>query len=369
MTSSIKIGFAGDFCLVGSENRNPAALTRLFQSISRLTNNVDLSMANFEFSLTRRNHPVGSMSLPAHYCDQLKQTGFDIFFLANNHLNDYGEQTLCFTISHLQNLGFKTVGAGSNINISLAPLRHTIHDKTIDVINVTDATHQKASKDRAGVAPLKRKQLIDIVSKSKKTSDLTVVSIHADIEFTNLPAPWKLDLSRSLAEAGADIIVHHHPHTLQGIEVYKGSLIAYSLGNFVFPVHEKEYIKNRPGGVAEGVFLTAEIRFTDNELKEIGYSLTPTIIDNNNQLQIPEGAERQKILESIDSYSMPLNNKAYLAKEYHRRCVHEMKATLMQCYYTYRKKGFKAMLGYIKLHLSTQMHRNWIRGFFTFGYK
>jgi poly-gamma-glutamate synthesis protein (capsule biosynthesis protein) len=91
-----------------------------------------------------------------------------------------------------------------------------------------------ASGDRAGFAPRYARFIVEDVKKLKKSVDYVVVNFHWGVERAALPDDWQVTLARRVVDAGADLIIGHHPHVLQGIERYNGSVIAYSLGNFVF---------------------------------------------------------------------------------------------------------------------------------------
>ena len=122
----------------------------------------------------------------------------------------------------------------------------------IAVINVTDASHYAARRNKPGLFALSRRRLKRTLRSVRRSVDLTIVCIHSDLEFTNYPAPWKVALSRWLVRRGADLVIHHHPHTLQGIEEFRGALIAYSLGNLVFPIHGGEYMDGRARACERG---------------------------------------------------------------------------------------------------------------------
>jgi poly-gamma-glutamate synthesis protein (capsule biosynthesis protein) len=91
-----------------------------------------------------------------------------------------------------------------------------------------------ASTDTSGVARFHIETAREQIPKYKKSVDLLVVNLHWGIEYFHLPTPQQIATARELIDLGADIIIGHHPHTLQGIEKYNGGIVAYSLGNFVF---------------------------------------------------------------------------------------------------------------------------------------
>ncbi len=365
--NEIQIGFVGDFCLSGFYNQPYKEIVDTLKTVSIINSEVDLSVANFEFSITPEDEGKGKMSLPATMCNDIEMAGFNVFCLANNHIKDFGSKILLYTKEFLENKKIKTVGVGNNIHEAVTPLKVEVKGNTISIVNVTDATHYQAENQEPGVAPLIKKELINTVAKAVKDADITIVIIHADLEFTNLPAPWKIKLSRKLVDHGANIVIHHHSHTLQGIESYEGGLIAYSLGNFIFPVHTSPYMKDREGNIDEGAYLKVKVSYSEVGKVKLSYDIIPTHIDLGGKLNISTEVRKDKILKDIANYSDKLSSYKLIERAHFSRCKTEMKSLMMGSYYALRKNGIKGSLNYIKHHLSTAQHTGWIRGFFTWG--
>jgi len=364
-----KYYFVGDLCLTGISNHlNDSFLTSCRQW-QDLTCDADLTVANLESCLINDTTKCDRfMAVTQADFGVIRELGIDVFSLANNHILDCGEDSLRFAQTYLHGIGIETVGAGMNIEEAAAPLIITKSGRRIGIISTTDATHYKAKKHRSGISPLslrRMKKSIDII---RDNVDLVVVCIHSDLEFTNYPAPWKVRLSRKLARAGANIIIHHHPHTLQGIEIYEGTLIAYSLGNFLFPVNDTEYMKNRNGKVNESVILDVSVNFADCEIRDISYNLVPILIDKDNITQFATGIEAEDIISSMSQYSTNLDNMNMLRKSYLKLCLQQAKAFVWGTYYTLCKSGILSAYKYLHVHFYTRMHRNWMRGIFTLGW-
>jgi poly-gamma-glutamate synthesis protein (capsule biosynthesis protein) len=94
---------------------------------------------------------------------------------------------------------------------------------------------------------------------NRHRADIVVVSIHADLEFMETPSVPRRRHSRAIAEAGAHIILEHHPHVPQGLELHHGCLIAYSLGNFVFDSHSSSYMRNNGPRTAHSFVLLMDV--------------------------------------------------------------------------------------------------------------
>jgi poly-gamma-glutamate synthesis protein (capsule biosynthesis protein) len=236
----------------------------------------------------------------------------------------------------------------------------------IGIINTTDASHYRAGPSAVGVHTLNGPRLCKQTRTLSETADLVVVVIHSDLEFTNAPAPWKVRLSRRLAENGAHLVIHHHPHTIQGIESYRGALIAYSLGNLLFPVHDSAYMSERSGNVDQGIFVVANV-----DVGQGGTVIEPEVIpieiDSRNRLLVSSGEDRNRILGDLSDYSRLLESAPELRSRYLSRCLQEARRFLLGIYYRLAKAQFGEALRYVRAHLRTRMQRNWMRGLLTFG--
>ena len=158
---------------------------------------------------------------------------------------DFGSDGLSSTIKYLDSHGLRHFGAGMTLHEAEAPLHIQLDDLRVVLLGASEFSEFWASQNQAGVAPLIEKRLLQRVTENRK-SRLVIVVLHADFEFFKHPAPWRQRLSHHLVEAGAGMVIQHHPHVCQGLERYSGALIAYSLGNFVFQIEKNGYL-DRPG--------------------------------------------------------------------------------------------------------------------------
>ena len=111
----------------------------------------------------------------------------------------------------------------------------------------------RATETRPGVAPLVSEEIIADIQTARQQGGLVFVSLHWGVEYQHQPQESQRQLAHQLIDAGADVIIGHHPHCIQGVEVYRGGLIAYSLGNFVFDQFQSADTKS-------GLMLQAEMR-------------------------------------------------------------------------------------------------------------
>ena len=363
----LSLGFAGDFSIGGGSERGVCA-PEICRDTAVFTDLVDITFANFESCVVENEGTTAEyIGVTESQCHSLMESGIDVFTLANNHIRDCGDEGLLLTKRVLNEQGILTVGAGENIGEANAPLIVDRDGKTIAFLGATDATHYKAERRRPGVAPLNARRLCNTVGRLRNKVDLIVVGIHSDLEFTNFPAPWKVNMSRRLVKAGADIVVHHHPHTLQGIEIYDNALIAYSLGSFAFPVHGMKYMENRDGNVDEAVFLKVVVDYNRSNRKVMTYELIPTVICKNNSTRMASGRRREQIIERMSKYSSYLSSWPSLRRQYWHSCIKLAKNFIYGSYYSYRRGGATQMYSYLKTHFTSQVHRTWMRGLISFG--
>lgn len=164
--------------------------------------------------------------------------GKKVFSLANNHINDLGEQGLEETIKILKKYGTLCFGAGS-IDEVKNPTLITTEKKKISLIALSSDDPSvmaiKATKEQKGVLDMNSCDIINMIEKSKSLSDYTVLLPHWGREYIDYPLYALRKLAYKWIDVGADLIIGNHPHVIQGKEIYKGKQIYYSLGNFIFP--------------------------------------------------------------------------------------------------------------------------------------
>lgn len=171
--------------------------------------------------------------------DLLKKINVIGVCLANNHIMDYGESALKETIEILENNNIKYCGAGLNIEKALEPMIIEISGKKVAVINsgwnIEETVYAK--KNKAGAAPKRistiNKQLQKV---NKQNIENVIVSLHWGFEYNLYPMPLDIDIAHKIIDKynNVDMIIGHHPHTIQAYELYKNKKIYYSLGNFYF---------------------------------------------------------------------------------------------------------------------------------------
>jgi poly-gamma-glutamate synthesis protein (capsule biosynthesis protein) len=171
----------------------------------------------------------------------LRTAGFNLVTLANNHSMDFGGKALTETLQNLSDNGIAWIGAGENLNEARKMALYTIKGKKIAFLgySLTQPIEFFAGTNRPGTAPGYEKLVTDDITSAKKQADYVIVSFHWGKEAIGTVQTYQRNAAHKAIDAGADVIIGHHPHVLQGIERYKKGIIFYSLGNFTFASKSK----------------------------------------------------------------------------------------------------------------------------------
>jgi poly-gamma-glutamate synthesis protein (capsule biosynthesis protein) len=157
--------------------------------------------------------------------------------VANNHAGDYGRAAFVETLAHLEAAGIRPVGGGRDLTAAHAPLWIERGGLRIAVLAYNEFKPRafEAGPDWPGVAWSEDSQVLaDIRAARAAGADLVIPFMHWGWEREPAPGERQRQLARAMIDAGADAVVGGHPHVTQGAEYYRGRLIVYSLGNFVF---------------------------------------------------------------------------------------------------------------------------------------
>jgi poly-gamma-glutamate synthesis protein (capsule biosynthesis protein) len=242
----ITVAAVGDILLAGKAEKLSAqeGVGAPFISVKTTLASADLAIGNLECPLSGGGRPAEktyTFRAPTQAIEDLQAAGIDVVCLANNHSLDYGRTALQDTLSSLGQGGLEWVGAGEN----LAQARQAKYfvfgeGKTKTRIALLAFSNMLptdfyAGENRGGTVPALVELIKHDVGEAAKKADFTIVSFHWGKELSDRPTPGQRALAHLAIDSGADLILGHHPHVLQGVENYKKGIIAYSLGNFVFP--------------------------------------------------------------------------------------------------------------------------------------
>lgn len=216
----------------------------MWEDVSDLIKSADYSLFNLETSVSLRGSDTkpegfGFRSDPSTLRG-LKNAGIDMVSLANNHVIDYGRDALSDTMSSLKEYGIEYIGAGENKSEASKINYQTINGIKIAFIGTTEILgykHWVAEDNKSGVFYLDKSNLDEInkiIKEANEVADYIVVVAHWDREYVDFPETETIEMAHTFIDNGADIIIGHHPHVLQGIEYYKEGIVYYSTGNFNF---------------------------------------------------------------------------------------------------------------------------------------
>jgi poly-gamma-glutamate synthesis protein (capsule biosynthesis protein) len=243
----IKLIFVGDIMLnrgveLKIKNAGQGDFTFPFQKIAEKLKTADIVFGNLESVISDKGENAGSIySFRANpkAIDGLTYAGFNILSVANNHAMDYTREALEDSFLRLKTAGIDYAGGGKNATEAEASLVKEINGTKIAFLAYTNLCplSWKATAENSGINCLSDDNLENFkqkISETKKLSDIVIVSLHAGDEYTQALSKFQTDFAKGAIDAGADLVVGHHPHVVQKYEIYKNKYIFYSLGNFIF---------------------------------------------------------------------------------------------------------------------------------------
>lgn len=294
-----KILFVGDVVLE-SKPQFSEPFNALFQSAKIKSCNFEAPISGFGQPIVKTGPLVSQNPKAGKWLIDL---GFNLFSLANNHIYDYGKEALDATINSLP--ANEIIGAGDEekayaINIQI------VEGIKYGFLSLGENGYGALNGDREyGHAWINSEAVPQIIKKNKETVDVLLVQVHAGVELLDVPIPeWKTRF-KELIDYGADVIIGHHPHIVQGYEDYKGKKIFYSLGNFYF-----DYPSNHPQWNI-GAVLTLD--FKDKILNNFEINIIERVGD---EIQLKEKSYSDEFLKKLnqknssEDYISYVNQKA-----------------------------------------------------------
>lgn len=234
-----RIVVAGDWAPIRNyENAVRHAPGNIYGDLLPVLQGADLRIVNLEVPLSKAGSPI--VKEGPNFRGQPDAIGgltivpFDVACLANNHIMDFGAEALAETQAALHANGIQTVGAGLSQDDARRPIIMDLPGIRIGILNFCEGEDGTATRDGAGVFGWEIGPVAEATQELRKDADVVIVIAHAGREYVPIPPPYVQTAFRAIAHAGADAVVGHHPHVPQGIEVYGGVPLVYSLGNFIF---------------------------------------------------------------------------------------------------------------------------------------
>lgn len=270
----------------------------------------DLRIANLECPLYAKDTPIWKSGTvlkgePRHV-DGLTAVPFEVVTLGNNHVFDHGVDAFAQTLSLLETKGIQHTGAGMTEQEAKQPLFLDVNGLRIALISFSEGEDLTATTGGPGVFGWEVDTVINTVNAINSTTDIIIVICHCGVEYIPFPPPYVASAFQNIADAGAHLVIGHHPHVPQGVQIYRNRPICYSLGNFVFfqPVdliYRKQGFMVKAGLASEGV----------TYLRLIPY----TIQDQG--LRLMEDGEQGKFFQKMETISTPLGSFEGIDKAWH----------------------------------------------------
>lgn len=222
--ASVKKNLEGDF-------------SRLFDNFTMFQND-DISFINLEGPVSDVGYNVGSkysFRMDPQVLPKLKDAGVDIVSFANNHIGDYTAKAFVDTLKRLSDNGILFAGGGANYIEASTPTVIEKNNIKSCFLAYSDVgpNWMKATEKNPGILLLSDLNFSNTISSAKSVCDVLVVSVHWGDEYKPHTAR-QTKFARLAIDSGADIVVGHHPHVPQDVEIYNNKPIMYSLGNFIF---------------------------------------------------------------------------------------------------------------------------------------
>lgn len=240
--TKVTLLFAGDIMLsrsVGDKMLQKNDWRWPFLKITDYFKSADLVFGNLEGPISDGGKNVGSIysfRADPRVATGLSQAGFRVLSVANNHIGDWGRVAMEDTFKYLEQVGIGVVGGGANEKIAHQPLLKEIRGTKIAFLAYTTlgARYMEAKGNLSGIAWVDKKRLVEDLIIARELVDIVAVSLHFGEEYQKQENNFQREMAHLAIDSGADLVVGHHPHIVQGFEKYKDGYIAYSLGNFIF---------------------------------------------------------------------------------------------------------------------------------------
>ena len=245
--------------------------------------------------------------------------GFNLACLASNHTMDYGLAPIEFTRARLAEAGIATSGSGANLAAARHPALLQVKGKTVALLSyATDDPNSNAGEASPGNTPFRRQLVIEDVLRARQKADLILVSVHKGREFVDFPAPEHQADCRAIVDAGADVVLGHHPHFLQGVEWRRRrdgrpALILYSLGSLL--VDYEPFLSQAERALFQrSQRNNAVFRIELDGRGVASLAVTPVRQTADWRVRLETPAEAALTLDNLEWCSHPLNHEALCGK-------------------------------------------------------
>ena len=297
---------------VGDRLRKAGGYEKAFEKVAAYLNLGDVVFANLETPLTDSNHGLDDtrkivLKAEPESVVALTAAGINLISLSNNHILDYYEKGLFDTMELLDQNGIKHAGAGKNIEEARRPAiieKNGLKIALFAYTSMAELTYAgipyqnyAAGPEKSGLVQNRYETIKEDILKIRDQVDLVAVSLHWGVEDSFKVKPEQTELVHKLIDDGADMILGHHPHQFQGIELYKGKPILYSMGNILFDQNDPENMES----------FIVDMKYKGTELIE--FDAIPVRIIDKSIIEIQTGSNAVSLLERQAELSLKLGTK------------------------------------------------------------
>ncbi|MCT8332101.1 CapA family protein [Leptospira sp. 85282-16] len=220
-----------------------------FRSFISYLKNFDFRFLNLETPILHKTPTADQRKSYVFFGEKkdltvLQLLGIDGVFLGNNHTMDFGENGLSDTLDLLDEFGIRHTGAGKNTDEALVPITVSKQNTEYRIFSFSDTGETRLfSGIKSPGAAYFRVGVAERLIKKTKPNQVNILSVHWGVEYNPFPMDTERNAAKYLVNAGYRVILGHHPHVPQGIEVFPKGVVIYSLGNFLFG-SKNQYLKH-----------------------------------------------------------------------------------------------------------------------------
>ncbi len=330
-TRPVRLLLVGD---LGIHREKPETI---FSHVQKCFGQADIVIGNSEYPLTDQGNPWPGKREPIRRADPriarvLRDAGFTAVSLANNHTLDFGAEGMLHTIKVLEESGIACAGAGRNIRDARTPAIVEKNGVRIALLSYTSVFFPgyAATSARPGVAtvgietryrstpwsldtpgvpleaitipvPAEVSAMTEDIGRARSQSDIVIVSCHWGIPIIaghRGILSYQRELGHAAIDAGADLVLGHHPHVLQGIEVYRGRVIVHSSSHFAF---------DAPIVHVEPDSLLVDCEIEDGQLTQV--RLRPVLFDEERSPMVVDSQTGRGVIDKLERLSSPLGTQ------------------------------------------------------------
>ncbi len=350
----INLARPGDECM----RRHGAAWP--FQNMFGALREADLLFGNMESVILPTDYPqeeIDPKGLLSRYDSSvaLKEAGFDILNLAQNHILDAGACGMFHTQQVIEATGVMTAGIGRT---QAEARQMRVLEKgglRFGFLCYCEDSNYTLGTTGPCHAYYTRENVLTDIERWRRDVDVLVVSIHADLEFMPTPSVPRRQIMREAARAGATLVLGHHPHVPQGMERVGDALVVYSLGNFIFNSHSWDYMRNHLPHTARSFLLLAEVeRGKVGAVRRVPFAIQP---DPDERPALMVGAQKQQMLAYLDELDRMAADDEVVQRNWRQIALRHLTWKLNEARQLNRDDLLVETLGRLLL---VQENRNWM---------